>query len=154
MTDSVTSKWGLSSTPTLILSCQCAEGKHHWCWGCTPMVSRLSTDHVKHDNRIEAVLLFLKISLLNKPHNPPDKESAQKNILRIKYSLAFIHGRCTCGRSSVNLFSCHCRHSVDTYNILIKNVLVKNVKSDSKWEINFCSKQSVILSSLSASWPL
>ena len=38
------------------------------------MVSRLSTDHVKHDNnRIEAVLLFLKISFLNKHHDPPIK---------------------------------------------------------------------------------
>ena len=57
---------------TLILSCQCVEGKHEWCWGCTPLVSRLSSDHGKYyDNR-----LFLKICFLNKHHAPPDKESA------------------------------------------------------------------------------
>ena len=38
------------------------------------MVSRLSSDHVKHDNRIEVVCLQ-KVSFLNK-HLPPDKESA------------------------------------------------------------------------------
>ena len=37
------------------------------------MVSRLSSDHVKHDkNRIE-VVCFLKVSFLNKHHDPPIK---------------------------------------------------------------------------------
>ena len=94
--------------------------------------------------------MFLEISFLNKHHDSLIKRYRRRIYFRSKHSLRLIHGRCTCDRSAVNLFSCHCRHSVDTYNILIKNVLVKNVKSDSKWEINFCSKQSVILSSLSS----
>ena len=60
----------------------------------------------------------------------------------------FIHNRYVCGESAVRSFSCHYRHSANTYNILINNVLMKNVKSNSKWEINFCSKQLVILSSI------
>ena len=93
------------------------------------MVSRLSTDHVKHDNRIEAVLLFLKISFLN---NPDKEAAAAEYTLELRHSLVFTHGRCACDWSAVRLFSCHCRHSINLYNKLINNVLVKNVKSDSK----------------------
>ena len=44
------------------------------------MVSRLSTDHVKHDkNQIEVV--YLEISFLNKHHDSLIKRLPQKNIL-------------------------------------------------------------------------
>ena len=64
----------------------------------------------------------------------------------------FIHSRYVCGESAVKSFFCHYRHSSDTYNELRHNVFTENVKSDSKSKMNFCCKQSAVLSLLSASF--
>ena len=63
----------------------------------------------------------------------------------------FIHSRYVCGETAVKSFSCHYRHTPDTYNELIHNMFTENVKSDSKSKMNFCCKQSAVLSLLSAS---
>ena len=64
----------------------------------------------------------------------------------------FVHRRYACDRSAVKFFSCHCRHALEMYNKLIRNALMKNVKSDSKSKINFRCKWSAVLSLLSASF--
>ena len=64
------------------------------------MVSRLSTDYVKHDkNRIE-VVCFLKVSFLNKHHDPPIKSlpvwQTDVNIAGQKFSrLVFLMYFCS-----------------------------------------------------------
>ncbi|WP_314701393.1 hypothetical protein, partial [Prevotella jejuni] len=68
----------------------------------------------------------------NKHHKPPDKESAAEEHTLGKTQSGIHLQQIRCDRSAVKLFSCHCRHSINTYNILINNVLEKNVKSDSK----------------------
>ena len=52
----------------------------------------------------------------------------------------FVHRRYACDRSAVKFFSCHFRHSLEIYNVLTRNVFMKNVKNDSKSKINFCCK--------------